>query len=278
MCLMGTMDIDTQSMSIRSFHMMPFQEDREMRKRIYPFMLTLATLALLGAGCSGPQKAELIIQGDRHMRMADFASAADQYRQAQEQEATDQTCLRLAAALIRSNRHNEALSELTKIKQDSHKSPYLKALCYVALNDVPNAERHIEQALQTKPNDALTLALLGQIKFLQKEYARSAEAYQDALASSSDEAIRTKLHYNLAMAQLLSGQFRQADDTFRRYLVTQSFVTAEDNRTAGAIAYAAGDRERAFRHWKNLSSKEQQQILNAVADQPQPTAGVAMGK
>jgi len=246
-----------------------------MRKYVNPFVLTLA---LLGAGCAGPQKSELIVQGNRQMQGQDFASAAQSYRLAQAQEAADDTSLRLAMALIRSDKHSEALGELAKVKQDSDKSLYLKAACYVALNDVPNAERHIEQALQATPSDSLTLALLGQVKFLQKEYARSAEAYQDALANCSNETMRTKLHYNLAMAQLLAGRFKQADDTFKLYLIKQRFVTAEDNRTAGAIAYAAGDRERAFRHWKNLSRKEQQQILNTIADEPQSAAALAVNR
>jgi len=248
-----------------------------MKKLAYYLTVATLTLTLLGAGCAGPGKSGLIVEGDRQMRLADFASAAERYRLAQQREDADETCLRLATALIRSGRHDEALGELAKIKMDSQKSLYLKALCYVALNDVPNAERHIEQALQAKPDDSLTLALLGQIKFLRKEYARSAEAYKDALANSSGETVRTKLHYNLAMSQLLAGQFKSADDTFKQYLIKQSFVTAEDNRTAGAIAYAVGDKERAFRHWKNLSGKEQQQILNAIVDPSQTLAGVAMG-
>jgi tetratricopeptide (TPR) repeat protein len=246
-----------------------------MKAYVYSFVLILA---VLGAGCAGPQKAELVVQGNRQMAAQDFASAAESYRLAQAQEVADDTCLRLATALIRSGKHTEALAELAKVKQDSGKSLYLKAVCYVALNDVPNAERHIEQALQATPNDGLTLALLGQVKFLQKEYARSAEAYQDALANCSNETMRTKLHYNLAMAQLLAGRFKQADDTFKQYLVKQRFVTAEDNRTAGAIAYAAGDRERAFRHWKNLSRKEQQQILNTIADEPQAAVTLAVNR
>ena len=246
-----------------------------MRTHVNPFILIIA---LLGAGCAGPREAELVIQGNRQMLAQDFASAAGSYRLAQARTAADDTCLRLATALIRSGKHNEALSELAKVKQDSGKSLYLKAVCHVALNDVPNAERHIEQALQATPNDSLTLALLGQVKFLQKEYARSAEAYQDAVANCSSETMRMKLHYNLAMAQLLAGRFKQADDTFKQYLVKQRFVTAEDNRTAGAIAYAAGDRERAFRHWKNLSRKEQQQILNTVADEPQSAATLAVNR
>ena len=246
-----------------------------MRKHLNPFILTLA---FLGAGCAGPQKSELIVQGDRQMLAQDFAAAAQSYRLAQAQDGADDACLRLAMALVRSGRHSDALSELARVKQDSDKSLYLKAACYVALNDVPNAERHIEQALQATPNDSLTLALLGQVKFLQKEYARSAEAYQDALSNCSNEPMRTKLHYNLAMAQLLAGRFKQADDTFRQYLIKQRFVTAEDNRTAGAIAYAAGDRERAFRHWKNLSRKEQQQILNTIADEPQSAATLAANR
>jgi tetratricopeptide (TPR) repeat protein len=249
-----------------------------MRTPLSSIPLAILTLALLGAGCAGPQKAELVLQGDRQMAVQDFASAAQSYRLAQAQQAADDTSLRLATALIRSGKHNEALVELDKVKQDSGKSLYLKALCHVALNDVPNAERHIEQALQATPNDSLTLALLGQVKFLQKEYARSAEAYQDALANCSDETMRTKLHYNLAMSQLSAGRFKQADDTFKLYLVKQRFVTAEDNRTAGAIAYAAGDKDRAFRHWKNLGRKEQQQILNTIADEPQPAATLAINR
>ena len=98
--------------------------------------------------------------------------------------------------------------------------------------------------------------ILGQVKFLQKEYAQSIEAYQNALAASSDEAVRTKLYYNLAMSQLSAGQAAQADASFNCYLVKQNFVTAEDNRTAGAIAYAAGDDERALRHWQKLSGRK----------------------
>jgi tetratricopeptide (TPR) repeat protein len=237
--------------------------------------LTLLTLALLGAGCAGNQRASLVTQGDQYMQAGSYGPAVEQYRKASEQDASDATRLRLAAALIQSGRHSEALSELAAIGQDSHKSLCLKATCCVALNDVSNAERLIEQALQDKPDDCQTLALLGRVKFLQKEYDRSAEAYQNALANSADDAVRMRLHYNLAMAQLSAGRFKEADDTFKLYLVKQKFVTKEDNRVAGAIAYAAGDSERAFRHWKTLSSKEQRQILNAIDDEPHRAAEVA---
>ena len=247
-----------------------------MSTHTYLHTLTTLAVAFLGSGCVGTQRAPLVQQGDRHMLAGDYGSAAVQYRKASEQDPSDAPRLRLATALIQSDRHSEALTELAKVGQDSHKSLYLKALCCVALNDVSNAELLIEQALQEKPNDSQTLALLGRVKFLQKEYARSAEAYQNALANSANETVRTKLHYNLAMTQLSAGRFKEADDTFKLYLVKQKFVTKEDNRMAGAIAYAAGDRERAFRHWKTLSSKEQRQILNAIDDEPQRTAEVAL--
>ncbi|MCU0916571.1 MAG: tetratricopeptide repeat protein [Planctomycetes bacterium] len=247
-----------------------------MRKTLNPFTLLYLTLALLGANCAGPQGSKLVLQGDQQMAVGNYSSAADQYRKVLVQDANDPPRLRLAMALIRSGRHTEALAELAKVKQDLHQSLYLKALCCVALNDVAQAEQFIEQALQEKPDDSRTLALLGRVKFLQKEYARSAEAYQNAVANSANDTVRTTLHYNLAMAQLLAGRFKQADDTFRLYLIKQKFITKEDNRLAGAIAYAAGDRERAFRHWKTLTSKEQQKILNALDDQPTQAAEVAM--
>jgi tetratricopeptide (TPR) repeat protein len=98
------------------------------------------------------------------------------------------------------------------------------------------------------------------------------------LAASSNETVRTKLYYNLAMVQLLAGEFKQADNSFKQYLVKQNFVTAEDNRTAGAIAYAAGDHDRALRHWQKLSGKEKQQIMNAISDESNAYGRLAVAK
>jgi tetratricopeptide (TPR) repeat protein len=235
------------------------------RKRILILMALIALSALL-AGCAGEQ-AKLVTSGDRQMLAGNYQSAAEQYQKAQKREASDKVQLRLATALLKAGRYNEALAELDKASQGLPKADYLRAVCYVGLNDVASAQKSLEQALQGTPDDSHALALLGRLKFLQKQYAQSIEAYKLALTTSSDEAVRTKLYYNLAMAQMLAGQFKQADDSFKQYLVKQNFVTAEDNRTAGAIAYAAGDHDRALRHWQKLSGKEKQQILNAIAEE-----------
>jgi len=238
-----------------------------MRKgKKLPILVALIFLSVLLAGCAG-QSTKLVTTGDSQMAVGNYQSAAERYQKAQKRKASDKVHLRLATALLKAGKYNEALAELDKVPQGSPKADYLRAVCYLGLNDVAEAEKSLEEALQEKPNDSFALALLGRIKFLQKQYAQSIEAYKTALAASSDETVRTKLYYNLAMAQLLAGEFTQADNSFKQYLVKQNFVTAEDNRAAGAIAYAVGDHDRALRHWQKLSAKEKQEIQNAIADE-----------
>jgi len=251
-----------------------FGKTKRKERKFTTLVALILTMALL-VGCSG-QHTKLVTTGDSHMASGNYRSAAERYQKAQKSNATDKVHLRLATALIKTDECNQALAELDKVSQGSHKADYLRAVCYLGLNDVANAQSSLEQALQEKPNDSLALALLGQIKFLQKQYTQSIEAYKTALAVSSDQTVRTKLYYNLAMVQLLVGEFTQADSTFKQYLVKQNFVTAKDNRIAGAIAYAVGDRERALRYWQKLSGKEKQEILNAIEDETETYGELAV--
>ena len=249
-----------------------------MRKRKkLPILVALIFLSALLAGCAG-QSAKLVTTGDSQMAAGNYKLAAQRYQKAQKCKPSEKVQLRLATALLKTGKYNEALVELDKVKQGSYKADYLRAVCYMGLNDVATAEKNVEQALQGNPNDSFALALLGRIKFLQKQYAQSIEAYKTALAASSDETVRTKLYYNLAMAQLLAGEFTQADNSFKQYLVKQNFVTAEDNRAAGTIAYAVGDKDRALRHWQKLSGREKQEILNAIADDSKTYGELAVAK
>jgi len=236
----------------------------EMRKTMVLPLVAVFLLVIAG-GCTNQRCASLVNAGDSQMLAFNYQSAAQYYQKAEKIKASDKVCLRLATALVKEGEYTEALAKLDKISQGSPKADYLRAVCSLGLNDVTSAQRSIEKSLQGNPDDSFALAVLGQVKFLQKEYTQSIEAYQNALATSSDEAVRTKLYYNLAMSQLLAGRATQADESFNHYLVKQNFVTAEDNRMAGAIAYAAGDHERALRHWQKLSGKEKQEILNAIA-------------
>ena len=240
-----------------------------------PFVVLL--LAMI-AGCTSQRSAKLMTAGDSQMLAGNFPSAAEQYQKAQKLKETDKIQLRLVMATIKEGKFTEALAKLDKITQASPKADYLRAVCYLGLNDVANAQRNLERALGGNPNDSIALALLGRIKFLQKQHTQSIEAYRTALATSSDEGVRTKLYYNLAMAQLLAGEFTQADNSFKNYLVKQNFVTAEDNRLAGAIAHAVGDHQRALRHWQKLNGKEKQEILNAIADESQMYEGLVVAK
>lgn len=251
-----------------------FGKTKRKERRLPTLVALILSMALL-VGCAG-QHTKLVTTGDNQMASGNYRSAAERYQKAQKSNASDKVHLRLATALIKTDEYNQALAELEKVSQGSHKANYLKAVCYLGLNDVANAQTSLEQALQVKPNDSFALALLGRIKFLQKQYAQSIEAYKTALAVSSDQSVRTKLYYNLAMVQLLAGEFTQADSTFKQYLVKQNFVTVEDNRIAGVIAYAVGDRERALRHWQKLSGKEKQEILNAIADESETYGELAV--
>ena len=112
----------------------------------------------------------------------------------------------------------------------------------------------------------MALGLLARIHFLQKQYGQSIASYRQALAASANQDVRTTLYYNLAMAQLSSGDFAGADESMSAYLSRQNYVTAEDNKVAGAIAYALGDHQRAFRRWQHLTSKQKREILNAIED------------
>ena len=80
------------------------------------------------------------------------------------------------------------------------------------------------------------------------------------------------------MAQLLAGEFTKADNSFKQYLVRQNFVTKEDNRVAGAIAYSVSDHQRALRHWEKLNAKEKQEILNAIADESETYSPLAIAR
>jgi len=247
------------------------------KEKTFALLLAVLLLAMI-AGCTSERSTKLITAGDSEMLAGNFSSATQSYQKAQKLKETDKVQLRLAMVTIKEGKFTKALAELDQVSQASPRVHYLRAVCYLGLNDVANAQANLEKALQGNPNDSFALALLGRVKFLQKQPIQSIEVYRTALAASSDEAVRTKLYYNLAMAQLLAGEFTQADNSFKNYLVKQKFVTAKDNRLAGAIAYAVGDHQRALRHWQKLNGKEKQEILNAIADESQMYEGLAVAK
>jgi tetratricopeptide (TPR) repeat protein len=202
-----------------------------MRKETkVPIVVALIFLAAMLAGCASEQ-AELVTAGDSQMAAGNYRAAAARYQEAQECEASDKVHLRLATALQKAGSYNEALAELDKASKGLPKADYIRAVCYLGLNDVANAQKSLEQALQGRPDDSLALALLGRLKLLQKQYAQSIEAYRTALATSSDEAVRTRLYYNLAMAQLLTGQFSQEKQQILDAI-------ADESKTYGDLAVA----------------------------------------
>ena len=252
-----------------------------MKKHRQPWIaLAVAFCTVALAGCGGQPTVGMLQTGDRQMRVGDYVSAVKSYESvpAEEAEGKEQVPLRLATAQIKLGHHREALDALEKASEPSLQAAYLRAVCHLGLNDVAGAEASVEQALQVKPDDSLALGLLGRVRFLQKQYVHSATAYRRALASSSDESVRTSLYYNLAMAEMLAGQLAAADESFQQYLVRQKYVTAVDNRAAGAIAYAVGDRDRALRHWQRLNGNEKQQILNAIAEEAETYGALATAR
>ena len=231
-----------------------------------PLLVWVAmSFGLVAGGCGSQSRVGLIERGDRALLEGQYDDAAAQYAAAQKRDRTPAVSLRLATALLKEDRPAEALAELDRSGDMSSKAHYLRAVCGMALNDVPEAKKWAEQALQGNANDAMALSLVARIHFLQQHYAQSARVYQDALSFSSDEQIRSVLLRNLAVAQFQAGHFSQADETFNRYLGSQDFVTEEDKRLAGSVAYAAGDRDRAFKHWQTLPAKQRQAILDALA-------------
>lgn len=225
--------------------------------------LILVGLLWGAAGCS-QSSAKMKLAGDRHMEHGNYASATMHYQSAQSKNDSTGISLRLATAMIKTKRYNDALAELNRINHTSPQADYLRAACHLALNDVASGKTCLEKSLKARPNDAMALSLLGRIHYLQQQYAQSAETYQEALAASSDPKVRERILYNLAIAQMQSGQFYAADQTFKKYLSKHAYVSQEDNKMAGAIAYAAGDRQRALNHWQKLSQKERKAILNAI--------------
>lgn len=233
-------------------------------------MISLLAVAMLIGGCSVQQSKKLIAAGDDEMIAGNYDQAVANYQQAQKLDQQSDLQLRLALSQIKLANYSQALEHI-KALSESDTTPatqrdYLTALCKLGLNDVSGAYEAVENSLQAKPNNALALALLGRIKFLQKQYPPSIAAYKQALAYTADESVRTILNYNLAMTQLLNGDFADADASMTTYLSRQKYVTAADNKIAGAIAYASCDHSRAFRHWQHLSQREKQSILDAIVD------------
>lgn len=239
-----------------------------MYRRMFLATLVAAAVVMPLTGCNAQRSAQLLATGDRHMRVGSHTDAVRDYQQAVKLNATDKGRLRLAAGMIKLGRYADALKLLNEVT-DAPPGPvdYLTAVCRLGLNDVAAAHTAAETALQANPDDCLTLALLGRIRFLQGNYPQSITAYNRALTSASSERLRTRLHYNLAMAHLLAGQFTHADQAFNQYLARQKYVDATDKKMAGAIAYAVGDHARAYRYWQHLSEKEKQGIMNALADE-----------
>ncbi len=235
-------------------------------KRVLMSLIALSFAALLLPGCASQGSVKRVSSADKHMSSGNYAAAAQHYKDAQAQDDSPELSMRLATALIKDGRFDAALAELNRRDQDSAKADYLKAACYLSLNDVGNAKVFLEKSLRQRPNDALALSLLGRIHFLQQQFTQSAETYENALAVSSNPVIREKLLYNLAIAQFRAGKFNAADQSFKQYLSKHDYVTEQDEKLGGAIAYAAGDRQRALKHWQKLTHRERQAILNALGD------------
>jgi tetratricopeptide (TPR) repeat protein len=246
-----------------------------MRSITAPILLILASVLVI-SGCTQQTGSKRILAGDQYMKTGNYPDAAQQYQEAQNKEDSQALSLRLATAKIKAHQYTEALSELERLKHDGPKANYLKAVCYVALNDVAKSKSVLEESLKAKPDDALALSLLGRIHFLQQQYTQSAETYQEALAISSNPKVREILLYNLAVSQMRAGQFTAADLSFKQYLSQHEYVTAQDEKMAGAIAYAAGDRQRALNHWQKLTRKERKAILNAIDTDTQTYQALAV--
>ena len=241
-----------------------------MKKLVKSWVGVMAAVALVAGGCQTQQSAELVSKGDNRMLLADYSGAADHYEEAVTLNPNAATHLRLAVARVKLGQYGEALVPLGKLGgETSPRTDYLAAVCHLNLGDVPRAEERLTQALAVNPADPLALALLGRIRFLQKRYPETVAAYQKALAVSSQDSVRTKVYYNLAVAQLLSGQFIEADASFREYLSQQNHVGVSDKKLGGAMAYATGDHSRAYKYWQNLSAAERREILDAIADESQ---------
>lgn len=227
----------------------------------------IPAVAIMLSGCGGEETAGGLETGDSYLITGEYPAAVASYRSVESDSVDQKLQIRLATALLKDGYYNQALSELDKIPQPGARAQYLRSLCCLRLGDVALAQNAVEQSLQANPDDPLALSLLARIRFLQKQYQLSGEAYQRALSLSSDEQMRTSLYYNLAMSQLMAGNFRDADTTFNQYLARQNYITREDNRIAGAIAYSVGDHARAYRHWKNLSARERKQVLDTIVDE-----------
>ena len=240
-------------------------QTREHLKCPLPAIVLLAC-AVLFAGCANTAK--MVRDGDRALQSGDYGLAAQSYKSIAHDERDEDVTLKLAWLYWKQDQCQACLRELEQITQNRPaQADYLAALCYLRQNDLTRARRHTEISLQGDPRNSLTVGLLGQILFLEKQYPQSIEAYRKSLEMASDPSVRLKLHYNLAMAQLAAGDFAAADESFKQYLVRQRYVSSDDNRTAGAIAYARGDHQRAYRHWSQLDPVEKKQILDVIGNE-----------
>lgn len=241
------------------------QTKKTSNKALLVCILLMSILILSGCATNSTL---LMQEGNQAMASGNYELAAQTLQKIPHDKKTEETSLNLAWIYWKQGQTQACLNELADLTgQRPAQADYLAALCYLRQNEMAKARRHTEKSLQSDPGNSLAIALLGEIMFLQKQYDRSIEAYQDALEHSSDPQVRLKLHYNLAMAQLLAGDFSGADNSFKKYLVRQSYVNSEDRRMAGAIAYANGDHQRAYRHWNKLDPASKKQILDVVADE-----------
>ena len=89
------------------------------------------------------------------------------------------------------------LKEMLKNRKDLAGPWTNLGLVYLKKNDVPNASKALEQALQINPKQAYALNLMGVIEYNNGNAQKAMEYYQTALQHKPDYA---NAHYNLALA------------------------------------------------------------------------------
>ena len=119
------------------------------------------------------------------------------------------------------------LKEMLKNRKDLAGPWANLGLVYLKKNDIPNATKAFEQALQINPKQAYALNLMGLIEYNNGNLLKATEHYQAALLNKPDYA---NAHYNLALLyDIFYQDIPKAVEHYRQYM---ELTKHQDKETA----------------------------------------------
>lgn len=177
--------------------------------------ITAATFVLLTASIVRAQTvADLVEQGNQHIKAHEYSPAIDNFRKALSQSPDDEAAIN---GMIRA---------------------------YTLSNDYKNAQKHIEMALAKQPNNAEFLLRQGILHNHKGNFEKAVEVFENGMQQNPSNEIAIQILMNKAAAELNLNNFSAAITDYSNVLEIDPRNTSAFNYR-GMANYKAGNYQSA---------------------------------